>query len=309
VKWLNAPSVIRRFTVHQIVQHWLAVAIGAVLIGTAMLSSVGAAASLPLHRAAAAAAVALFLYHGLSVAAVAIRRDVTWEEVAFIPRFSPLPGGTGKYSGSERGDYGAILLWFSLAAAAGLVLYRPSRFGVSGPGVLRWVRVVHAGLGAAWTVHLLVHHVPGRWLGAAPAWRAAIVRGTVPLAAAEARPGWIAALVREGVLVPAPREEGAGEEAVDAAMVRQALERGNRLVRAGRLEEACAAFEEALRLYPGYSQARFNLAVAMMRLGRPEAASREFRRFLEDDPFNPMAERARHLLEECARQSAGGPAA
>ena len=78
--------------------------------------------------------------------------------------------------------------------------------------------------------------------------------------------------------------------------VRELLERGNRLAKEGKYENACAAFSEALRLLPGYSQARFNLAVALFRMGDSGAAREQLRIFIEMDPFNPMAEKAREML-------------
>lgn len=65
----------------------------------------------------------------------------------------------------------------------------------------------------------------------------------------------------------------------------------------GLYAEACAAFEEALLLFPDYSQARFNLAVARMREGRSDLAAEQFRMFIQSDPFNPMASKAKELLE------------
>ena len=154
-------------------------------------------------------------------------------------------------------------------------------------------------------VHVLTAHARYRWLEAAPPFRRAMLTGTVRLEVAEKRPGWIADLVAAGVLVPAPAE-AVPEERVESLAVRELLERGNRLAKDGDYEKACEAFSEALRLLPGYSQARFNLAVALLRTGNAGAAREQLRIFVDMDPFNPMAEKAREMLGSDDSR-AGGP--
>lgn len=304
MNWIAAPDKIRRFSAHQVAQHAAAAAAGFTLVATAVALCLSRRSFPPrLHAWAGIGGAALLAYHAAALVAVGIRRDLTVEQVAFLPRRLLFWRGgeeerAGKYTESERGDYFAILAWSLAAALSGIVILKPVWFGVPGATAFRWLKVAHAALGAAWTVHLLCHHLPGRWFFAPPSWRRAIVFGHVPLAEAERRPGWIAELVREGLLVPAPPEE-VPPELRETESARRALEEGNKAAREGRLEEACAAFEEALRLFPLYSQARFNLGVARMKQGRHDLARREFLRFLEDDPFNPMAERARHLIDSC----------
>lgn len=311
MNWINPPERIRRFTVNQLAQHWLAVGIaGALWASAAALSVRPAPGWAEAHVTAGYVACALFAYHLVALAAIGIRQNTPIEDAACIPARRRAGGergaaSRGKYSSGERGDYVAILAWTIPVAATGLVLRWPGRFGVPGPQVYAWVRVLHAAFGAAWTVHILVHHVPGRWLRASGAQRNSIIYGYVPLDVALSRPGWIDALVREGILVPVP-EERVPEDVRESGRARAALEEGNRLAREGRYEEACAGFEEALRLYPEYSQARFNLGVARLRQGKRDEAAEQLRKFLEDDPFNPMAERAKQLLEDIGGDSQGG---
>lgn len=59
---------------------------------------------------------------------------------------------------------------------------------------------------------------------------------------------------------------------------------GNALVREGRLVEAIAHYTEALRLRPDYPEAHNNLAVALSRQGRVEEAIREFEEALRSMP-------------------------
>ena len=52
---------------------------------------------------------------------------------------------------------------------------------------------------------------------------------------------------------------------------------GNLLVNAGRPEEALAHFQAALTLHPDHAVARYNMALALIRLGRREEAARALR--------------------------------
>jgi Flp pilus assembly protein TadD len=88
------------------------------------------------------------------------------------------------------------------------------------------------------------------------------------------------------------------EDRKESRKVRDLLEEGNRLAREGDFGAACAVYEGALRLFPDYSQARFNLAVALTRDGKRKEAREQLLRFLEMDPFNPMTERARDMLAD-----------
>jgi hypothetical protein len=302
--WLQPPESVRRFTPHQIAQHAAAFLAWLALTVTAALSSLGLGWGGKAHILAATPAVGLLLYHILYLAGVGIRRDVPAEKVAFLPwgsewevlRGRRNPGsGTGKYAPPEKADYLGILLWAALAAVTGLALRWPSVFRVPSIVAFGWVKTVHAGAGAALAVHILAAHVRFRWLEAPAAFRKAILTGMVRLGDAEVRAGWISELVAEGVLVPAPSRP-VPEDQEESRAVRELLERGNRFARDGDYGSACEAFSEALRLLPGYSQARFNLAVALFRKGDAGAAREQLRIFIETDPFNPMAEKAREML-------------
>jgi len=314
VIWINPPVTIRRFTWHQVIQHGFATALWIVLAVTAALSGVLGPGWRALHVMCGLIGAIFLVYHLLSLVAIGVRRDVPPEKVAFFPvgwewkrllKESDPSDPTGKFAPEEKGDYLGILAWSLLLVVSGISLHWPGRLGVPGPAVLAWLRVVHAGFGAALSVHILLVHVPGRWVRSPDALRRAVFSGTVPLAVAEGRSGWIADLVASGTLVPVP-EQAPAEGHRESVEVRRLLEEGNRLVQAGRTAEACAAFEEALRLFPDYSQARFNLAVARLKEGRADLAAEQFRLFIQTDPFNPMADKAKELLEGIGRAKGGG---
>ncbi|RMG58263.1 MAG: tetratricopeptide repeat protein, partial [Deltaproteobacteria bacterium] len=55
---------------------------------------------------------------------------------------------------------------------------------------------------------------------------------------------------------------------------------------------------EALSLYPAYSQAHYNLAVLLRKMGRREECLEQCRKFLQVDPFHPLTERVREMMRE-----------
>jgi len=304
--WIRPPETVRRFTVPQVTQHWLSAGLWGILAGSAIAAGAGVAGSRALHAWAGYAGASLLLFHAVLLVSTGIRLDLPVGKIAFLPwgeewnvllRRGDAPETTGKYAPAEKGDYLAILVWSFFTAASGIILRHPSFFSVPGPFAYDWIRTAHAGFAAALSVHLLVSHIPGRWLLSRPEFRRSILTGVVPLREAERRTGWIRDLEASGVLVSAP-EEAVPTEQKESEAVRGLLELGNRHAREGSYRTACEAYTEALRLMPGYSQARFNLAVALLRDGRVEEARDQLLAFIEKDPFNPMADKARKMLDD-----------
>lgn len=313
MNWVSPPDQVRRFSLHQLLQHVVATGLWLVLAVTAAVSRNVPGVWGGIHITTGVLASSFLLYHALYLVSTGIRHDLPLRKVAFLPvgrEWEQLGGRkesgfpTAKYSPEEKGDYLNILIWAIPLVATGVLLRWPGLFGVPGPRAYSWIRVAHAGFGAAWTLHILLVHIPGRWLRMPDPFRRAILTGKVPLSHAEERAGWIGELVERGILVPLP-EEKLHEADRDSKAVRDLFENGNRLAREGKFGEAAASFEEALRLFPEYSQARFNLAVARMKEGREDLADEEFLRFIEQDPFNPMAEKARELLETLRKRDGG----
>ncbi len=310
-RWMDPPDTVRRFTWNQIGQHWAASALWVLLVATAVFPGPSSGAA-QIHSDAGIVSAVFLLGHLVTLVAIGIRKDVSPERVAFFPtgrewtylRRPGQPYPAGKYSPEEKGDYLAILAWSILLTASGILLHWPGSLGVPDAAAYGWLRVIHAGCGAALSLHVLLIHVPGRWLRAAPSFRQAIFTGMVPRERAEKRDGWISELMGERILIPVPREE-TSETDRESEQVRTILEEGNRLVREGKFGEAAEAFEGALALYPGYSQARFNLGVARWKEGKEDLAEEQFRRFIETDPFNPMAEKAREILGGMLRKRDG----
>ena len=313
-RWMDPPESVPRFSVNQRIQHGLAVAIGLALVITAVASVVTRSpASVASHRYAGMAACGFFAFHVAYLVLTGIRHDVSAEHVAFLPvgwEWECLQRGSwrdrpvGKYEPGEKGDYLAILLLSILLVGTGVALCWPSNLGIPGRAALGWTRTVHAAIAAAWLLHVCGNHAAARWFDAPPEFRKSVYTGKVPRRLAEKRPGWIAELERNRILIPVPREAVAEDE-VQSRQVRDYLEEGNRLARDGRYAEASASFEEALRLFPDYSQARFNLGISRMKEGRNDLAEEQFRLFIASDPFNTMAIRAKELMDAIHRGSGG----
>ncbi len=199
--------------------------------------------------------------------------------------------GRERYSYRERLPYAALLLAVPALVATGWAVGHPAAAVVAlGPDGLLATARVHAAVGGLampvvlWHLYFAVLAPEQLW------WNPAWLTGRVPWdLARRAWPGWTARIEAELAL--------AGNRQPDEApSVQDLLEAGNRAARDGDLSAAAAAFQEALDLYPGYPQARFNLGVTLLRAGDRDGARQALRGVLEQDPFGPAADRARELL-------------
>lgn len=318
MRWMDPPESVFRFSLNQRIQHWVSALLGGILaVSAAACVLTRDSAWIHSHGYAGLAACGLLAFHLAYLLLTGIRHDVSAEHVAFLPvrwEWRHLAGRArgddpvGKYAPGEKGDYLAVLLLSILVASTGILLAWPSRLGIPGRSAFGWLRTLHAAFGAAWILHLLTNHVAARWFSSPAAFRRSILWGTVPLPLAEVRPGWVEELVRKKVLIPAP-ETAMAEDAMQSRQVRSLLEEGNLHAREGRYAEASATFEKTLSLFPDYSQARFNLAISRMKEGRDDLAAEQFGRFIANDPFNPMAARAKELLDSIREKGGKGESA
>jgi len=93
-------------------------------------------------------------------------------------------------------------------------------------------------------------------------------------------------------------EEETEESRIERETVEGDLQEGNRLAREEKFVEALYHYRRALERYPAYSQARYNMAMVLRQMGERSMAIDEFRQFIEDDPFHPLARRAQELIAE-----------
>ena len=174
--WIRPPETVRRFTLHQLLQHWIAGALWIVLAGSTLAAGAGVGGSRPFHAAAGIAGLFLLGYHAIVLAAIGIGSTCppkTWR--------SSRGGGSGPYSAggmeAARTTGNILLRKRGLSGDPRLVVPRrrvrdPPAVAVllrrSGASAYGWIRTVHAGFGAALTVHLLAVHLPQRWWNAPP---------------------------------------------------------------------------------------------------------------------------------------------
>lgn len=211
------------------------------------------------------------------------------------------PPAWGRYSYREKVSYLAFAAGLPVGLLSGLAAGHPgAAIGVAGAEGLAALARLHAAAGALLLPFLLWHLFFAQLQPGALFWNGAWLTGKTSWARLERlRPGWARQL--SGV----PEAEAAPGEVAETRSVEHFLAEGNRAAREGLFAEAEAAYLEALRLYPGYSQALFNLGVARWRAGRGEDAREALERFLEQDPFNPVAARAREILAEIAEEPRG----
>jgi tetratricopeptide (TPR) repeat protein len=205
------------------------------------------------------------------------------------------PAGTGRYTPSRKLFYWLFLGGSATVTASGLLLNSWDRLDMSVvTSRLDALAAVHGG-GAFVLAILVIWHVAdildgGRRLPMA----VTIVSGTLCDADLAAFYPELHRLKTEEALGSAVPERDRDELTDDARQaerhgIEEILERGNRLARDGDPEGAMAAYREALDRYPHYSQAQYNLAVVLEKTGRSGEALEAYGRFLEIDPFHPLA--------------------
>jgi cytochrome b subunit of formate dehydrogenase len=215
---------------------------------------------------------------------------------------APAPPEADEYRPSQK-----LLYWWTLLAVALL--------GVTGAGVVFWGRLgtlsllpqlaaAHRGIGLLLLVTALWHLYgvltgEGRWW---PEW--SWVTGTLDAAKAQGKvPGaWrrhlrrLEEIAAGGEATPEQRERARLTREKDE--VQEELDNGNRLALEERYVEALFHYRRALELYPGYSQARYNMARVLARMGERAMAREAYQQFLAADPFHPLARKAQDAIRE-----------
>jgi len=84
--------------------------------------------------------------------------------------------------------------------------------------------------------------------------------------------------------------------------VEEDLQAGNRLAREEKFVDALFHYRRALERYPGYSQARYNMAIVLRKMGERKMAAENFHQFLKDDPFHPLARKAQEIIADIEKE-------
>lgn len=309
-----------RLNLNQRMQHGLLALAVAISLVTGLLAGrpLGASASAlnAWHVAAGIASLVLLGYHLLYLAVRGYVEVRHWD--AFPLRFAPgdlaaalaearyvLGAAPARPAADEFRVSQKALYWWTLAA---LVL-----IGATGLGVSFWARfgtlaalpglsAAHRGLSLTLLASVLWHLYgvltwEGRW---SPEW--SWITGELEPRKAELKvPGaWrrhLQRLEEAGAAVEAsPEVQQRRRLTREKDEVQAELEKGNSYAVEERYVEALHHYRRALELYPGYSQARYNMARVLARMGEREMALETYRQFLDADPFHPLAQKAREAV-------------
>jgi len=312
-----------RLNTNQRAQHGLL----ALMVGGALASGLvldrpfgsGASAIHAWHVFAGFGAIGLLGYHLLYLAVRGYVESRGWAgfplrwsvgdfEVALAGMRSLLGGAAAPPEADEYRPSQKAFYWWTLAALALL--------GATGSGVGFWGRfgslsllpqiaALHRGCALLLLVTILWHLYgvltwEGRWR---PEW--SWITGSMAAEQASVRvPGaWRRHLGEESAhadagAAAAPEEKARERQSQEKARVQEELETGNRFALEERYVEALYHYRRALELYPDYSQARYNMARVLARMGEREMAREAYQQFLAADPFHTLARKAQEAIRE-----------
>lgn len=318
-----------RMNLNQRVQHGLlALTVGISLVtGVVLGRPLGSAASAlnGWHVASGIISLLLLGYHLLYLVVrgyVEVRR---WEDFPLRPAAGDLAAAAaaarsvlgrapaqpeaGDFRASQKALYWWTLAGLALTGATGIGISFWSRFGAL--TLLPELSAVHRALSLTLLASVLWHLYgvltwEGRW---SPEWSWLTGELDARKAKAKAPGAWSRHLQRleeAGTAVEASAEERSRQRLTrEKDEVQAELEKGNSYAVEERYVEALHHYRRALELYPGYSQARYNMARVLARMGEREMALETYRQFLEADPFHPLANKAREAARELEQE--GGP--
>lgn len=310
-------------SVNQRVQHALLALGTAGVVGSGLLfdsPSWGAALAVRFwHIAAGFGLLALLGYHLLYLAVRSYVESVGWEGFPLRWRSGDFERGAAEVryvlgaaarrpdAGEHRVSQKALYLWTVVAIAllggTGLGIGFWSRFGML--TALPQLVAVHRGLAHLLLASILWHLYgvltwEGRWW---PEW--SWVTGRLDSGKAQLKlPGAWQRHLSDEATSAAPGGEAAREERLrerqnqEKEEVETELEKGNRLALEERYVDALYHYRRALELYPAYSQARYNMARVLARMGEREMAREAYGQFLDADPFHPLARKAQEAIRE-----------
>ncbi len=288
-------------------------------VGEGLIPTLGESAR-RVHVAAGLAALAVLGYHlvYLSVRGYVEGRGwssfpLRWSGADAAAAAADLRRLLGGGAHPPAGDWrpGRKLHYWWTGAAVGIV-------GATGVGLGFWeslgtlgslaaLAAVHRGLALLLLASLLWHLYgaltwEGRW---APEWSwitGELDESTARLKMPDALRRHRAREAEEEGGLPVGADEAQRERLrLEREEVEAELEKGNRLALAEKYVEAVYHYRRALELYPGYSQARYNMARVLARMGEREAAREAYQLFLEAEPFHPLAQKAQEAIDELSR--------
>jgi tetratricopeptide (TPR) repeat protein len=254
---------------------------------------------------------------------LSVRYDWALEDLTLAPNFSDLEHISqnakfllflsanrprfGRFNFIQKFDYFAALFGLVLMLATGLVAGFPEHaVAVLPPLYFGDLRAIHSALGFMLIFVFLGWHLyhnllaPGKFL-ANWSW----IIGTMPAhIVARDHAAFYDEVVERERAERLKKEKAAEERSMHRVISKQSrrleeyLEAGNRHAKQEEYEEAIEQYQRALDLLPNFPQARYNIATVYHKAGNLAQAAAEYRKFLEVDPFNTMAEKVRSILRE-----------
>lgn len=211
-----------------------------------------------------------------------------------------------EFRSSQKALYWATFAGVAGTGATGILIAFWDRLGGLGViGHLALIAELHRG-GALLLLTALLWHLygvftwEGRW---EPEWSWATGMLNEDKARCKLQGFYRRHLQEEAALTAA--REGKNPEAIAAARrslekeeVQKELALGNQFALEEKFVEALYHYRRALEMYPGYSQARYNMARVLSRMGEKAMAREAYLQFLEDEPFHDLATKAREALRE-----------
>ncbi len=211
------------------------------------------------------------------------------------------PPEDDEYRPSQKALYWWTLAALALLGATGIVVGFWGRFGSL--SLLPQLAALHRGCALLLLVSILWHLYgvltwEGRWW---PEW--SWITGELATEKAKLKfPGaWGRHLSEESARADAeatPEEKARERQSQEKVQVEEELEKGNRFALEERYVEALYHYRRALELYPDYSQARYNMARVLARMGEREMAREAYQQFIAADPFHSLARKAQEAIRD-----------
>lgn len=277
-----------------------------------------------LHLGGAGALAALIVYHVASLVFLAVKRDWVISDLTLLPRRkdvtdllqnawfllgrSPERPRYGKFSFVQKFDYLAALLGLSFMIVTGLAIGFPER-SICAVLPARWLgdlRIVHVALGYGLIFIFLVWHVGNNLFSPATFLRnwswvnGKISEDMMRQEHTQYYEDMLLAEQEEKLRRERAVEERSMEEVIkkQARELEEYLEAGNQYAKQADYAKAVEQYEKALGLLPNFPQAQYNLATVCHKSGNIKRAIVEYRKFIEIDPFNTVADKVRALLSQ-----------
>jgi tetratricopeptide (TPR) repeat protein len=312
-----------RMNLNQRVQHGLLIlTIGGALASGLVLGRPFGAGSSPLrawHFLSGLGAIGLLGYHLLYLAVRGYVESRGWAgfplrwsdgdfeavlaRVRFLLGAAVAPPEADEYRPSQKALYWWTLGALAFLGATGIAVGFWSRF--SSLSLLPQLAALHRGCAHLLLVSILWHLYgvltwEGRWW---PEWSWVFGSLAAEKASVKVTGAWRRHLREESARADAgagttPEEKARERQSQEKVQVQEELEKGNRFALEERYVEALYHYRRALELYPDYSQARYNMARVLARMGEREMAREAYQQFLAADPFHNLAGKAQEAIRE-----------